>query len=77
MRIQYNQGVVVIAGLKKTANVGDKIMVVRENHPGWGEIRYPLGSVWIVKEVLSPKTGLVVCDGNQYGIYSKDYIVIN
>lgn len=55
---------------------GDKIRVTKEAQGYWGDIIYPVGSEWVVKEVITPDTGTVFCKGNDYGIPQTHYKVI-
>lgn len=62
--------------VKGPARVGETIKVVNETDPGWRRQSYPLGSTWIVKEVIFESSGLVLCRGNKFGICAKDYVVL-
>lgn len=42
---------------------GDKIRVTKEAQGHWGHIIYPVGSEWVVKEVITPDTGTVFAKG--------------
>ncbi|MFV4887414.1 hypothetical protein RY279_18400 [Bacillus velezensis] len=56
---------------------GDKIGVTKEAQGHWGHIIYPVGSEWVVKEVvITPDTVTVFCKGNDYGIPQTHYKVI-
>lgn len=57
-------------------SIGDTIKVVKEASLEWGQVIYPIGSEWIVKEVIAPQTCTVFCEGNDYGLPASHYKVI-
>ncbi|MDR7246326.1 hypothetical protein [Priestia megaterium] len=62
--------------VKRSAKVGEIIKVTVAQNGGWrGEV-YPLGSVWLVENVLDEKKGLVSCVGNDLCIFASAYVVL-
>ncbi|MFB0635366.1 hypothetical protein ACEPP6_08710 [Bacillus rugosus] len=55
---------------------GDKIRIIKEVKGHWGHIIYPVGSEWLVKEIIAQENGTVFCEGIDYGIPQTHYEVI-
>lgn len=62
--------------VKRVAKVGEKIKITREHQRLGGPTAYPLGSIWIVEEVVDEERGLVFCFGNSCGKFAEEYIVL-
>lgn len=68
--------------MKRIAKVGERIKVISDE--GWEmsglwKNPHPVGSEWIVKEVMiehCTPPGLVFCEGTSYGIPYGRYVVL-
>ncbi|KKI90686.1 hypothetical protein WQ54_19395 [Bacillus sp. SA1-12] len=62
--------------VKRSAKVGEKIKITREHQRLRGHTAYPLGSIWVVEDVLDEEKGLVFCYGNSCGKFAEEYVVL-
>lgn len=62
--------------VKRNANVGETIKVTHEHSRLGGQTAYPLGSTWVVRDVVDEEKGLVFCEGNSCGKFSAEYVVL-
>ncbi|WP_254489326.1 hypothetical protein [Bacillus thuringiensis] len=62
--------------IKRPAKVGEIIKITREYNRLGGSNPYPLGSTWLVEEVVDEKKGLIFCKDNQFGEFMEDYVVL-
>lgn len=62
--------------VKRQAKVGERIKITKEHQRLGGATAYPLGSVWVVEEVVDEEKGLVFCEGNSCGKFAEEYVVL-
>ncbi|MBD8138509.1 hypothetical protein IFR10_23825 [Bacillus sp. CFBP 13597] len=62
--------------VKRFAKIGETIEVENEYDPGWRPQSYPSGSRWVVRKIRNESKGLVACEGNEFCISAKDYVVL-